>query len=266
MIRHHAHITSRNWFAILTIIKRAIIRYKTFGWFLISQNIGSILLFILILKLISFSSPGDSLLSQSIDFKVVLPGLFIFAAINHCFTEPIGGIIYDKLEHINQDIYMSPMDAHDVILSFLASTMTMLVVQLIPLWGILYFFGLTLIPVNAALSIFIIFISAILISIIAIVVGLFSQKWDHFSMAVTFFFLPLSAFSGCFFPVSALPDSIRQILSWNILARIVETFRSAWLGTVSPYNLNYTLLVIVFLFVIAYSIAYRIISKRLRLV
>lgn len=263
MIRTHTHISGRNWFAILTIIKRAFIRYRTFGFFVVPQNIGAILLYVTLLKLISFSS-SESTVIQGTNFEVILPGLLIFAAINHCFTDPLATQVYDKLERIIQDVFMSPMDTHDILLSILSSTIIMLIIQLIPLWLVLYFFGLALFPVDVFLSLFLIFISAILISLFGTVLGLYAQKWDHVSMAVTFLFLPLAAFSGCFFPVSSLPESLEKIISFNVLARIVESFRSAWIGVDSPYNLNSTLITIIILIILTYSIAYRLINKRLR--
>ena len=95
-------------------------------------------------------------------------------------------------------------------------------------------------------------------------VGLWSDKWDHYSAAESFLILPLGILSGAFFPLDALPEAGRALILLNPAFHAVDGLRfavtgySAW----SPWtSLAILLLVDLLLAIIAlrlFTIGYKI--------
>jgi ABC-type polysaccharide/polyol phosphate export permease len=62
-------------------------------------------------------------------------------------------------------------------------------------------------------------------SLIGILVGIWAEKWDHYSAMHTFLLVPLSFLSGVFYPVQALPAPAQAVMDWNPIFHIIDGFR-----------------------------------------
>jgi ABC-2 type transport system permease protein len=68
------------------------------------------------------------------------------------------------------------------------------------------------------------------LSLLGIVAGIFSQKFDHMQALVNFVITPLSFLSGTFYSLSSLPPILAQITSYNPIFFLIDGVRYGCLG------------------------------------
>jgi ABC-2 type transport system permease protein len=71
---------------------------------------------------------------------------------------------------------------------------------------------------------------AVILGLCGIIAGIWAEKWDHQAALNTFLLLPLSFLSGCYYPISGLPDIGRQLIQFNPIFYVVDGVRAGLTG------------------------------------
>jgi ABC-2 type transport system permease protein len=90
------------------------------------------------------------------------------------------------------------------------------------------------------------FLGALMLSVMGVAAGLWSEKFDHLSALTNFIIVPLTFLSGTFYSVNALPDIWQHIAHANPFFFMIDGFRYSLTGYAES-NLWHGLLMLIVL-------------------
>jgi ABC-2 type transport system permease protein len=186
------------------------------------QILGPVVTAILYLAVFRLALHGNDNNGSMINF--IAPGLIIFSACEKAYESAAGSFIFDKHERIIADMLMAPLNALERLIGYVAadclggSVVGLAVAAVCLLFADLGFAHPWALIAFAALGM-------ALHSLIGILVGIWAEKWDHYSAMHTFLLVPLSFLSGVFYPVQALPAPAQAVMDWNPIFHIIDGFR-----------------------------------------
>lgn len=215
-----------NWLGLYSLTRREARRgmsdynYQLFG------PIVSALLYLAVFHLAartaSAGAPGGL-----IDF--IAPGLIIYTACEKAYEGACGSFIFDKHERIIADLLMSPLNAVERMIGYVAgTTLNGLAVGLAVALVSLFFVTFDLAQPWALLCFAL--MGTAMHSLVGILVGIWAEKWDQFAAIQTFILIPLSFLSGLFYQVGALPEFAQAIVRWNPIFYVIDGFRFGLTG------------------------------------
>ena len=94
--------------------------------------------------------------------------------------------------------------------------------------------------VNPPLTLLVLFLTAILFSLMGFINAVFADSFDDISIIPTFVLTPLIYLGGVFYSINILPDVYRSISMANPMLYVVNTFREGMLG-VSDVSILFSL-------------------------
>lgn len=157
------------------------------------------------------------------------PGILAFMILHQAFQHAAAMLVEDKMEGVIADILMAPLSAAEVFAGYvLAAVTTAFMVGLSVLLLLLLVAGLPVAQPLALLGFAL--LGALLFALIGTLVGLWAQKWDHYSAAESFLILPLGVLSGAFFSLESVDEAWRWVIALNPAHYIIEGFRWSMIG------------------------------------
>jgi ABC-2 type transport system permease protein len=162
-----------------------------------------------------------------VDF--VIPGVILFTLIVRATETTNFSLTFRKLEHLTGDFLMPPLSAFEIMAGFTLSGMASGLLTGVPcLIAVLLLFrpdiaAPALLPLYAGLT-------ALLMALIGILIGLWAEKWDQAGGAFALVLVPVTVVSGLFAPVDRLPGPIHLIAVLNPIYYGIDGFRAGFLG------------------------------------
>jgi ABC-2 type transport system permease protein len=166
---------------------------------------------------------GDALLSHAV------PGLVLMAVLFRSAETTAFSLLFDRMEGIISDVLMAPLGAAEMTAAYaLAGAISGLVTGGVVLAGAMMAWPMPpahpwALPVFAALS-------ALMMSLSGMLIGLYCDKWDHLAAAFVFILTPLTLLSGVFAPVDQLPAALASVIRFNPIFHAIDGFRYGFLG------------------------------------
>jgi ABC-2 type transport system permease protein len=71
---------------------------------------------------------------------------------------------------------------------------------------------------------------ALMHGLLGIIVGLWSERWDHHAAALTFIVIPFGFLSGTFYSVASLPAVAESVARLNPVFYVIDGFRAGSTG------------------------------------
>ena len=170
------------------------------------------------------TAEGDALLSYAV------PGLVLMSVLFRASETTAFSLLLDRMEGIISDVLMAPLGAAEMTAAYaLAGAISGLVTGGVVLAGAMLAWPMWpaepwALPVFAALS-------ALMMSLAGVLIGLWCDKWDHLAAAFVFILTPLTFLSGVFAPVDQLPAAVASIIRFNPIFHAIDGFRYGFLGT-----------------------------------
>lgn len=159
----------------------------------------------------------------------VAPALVLFAVAERALTATSASILFDKQVGPMLDLTMAPLTPWERVIGQAAGAATAglmtggaVAIVLLPLAGVLPPAPMTALFFAAAI--------ALLFGLLGIAVGLWSTRWDHYTMAHSFLFIPPAYFSGMFYPVDRLPEIGQTLVALNPFFYGLDGFRRGVTG------------------------------------
>ena len=186
--------------AIKTILTYEIKYFiKEFQFNIIAPLINT-LLFVCILTTIENYYNLNTQESSYINFLV--PGIVIMVIMQTSFNHLSEVIISMKQTGSFNDYLMSPITRMEICISFISSSVLVcIIVGLINLLTLSYFTNFD--QINYIDLFYYLFLTIIIFSSVGALTGFLSFTWDIQSSISNFFIVPISFFSGTFFPINA---------------------------------------------------------------
>jgi len=165
----------------------------------------------------------------------LIPGLMMMSLIQNAFANSSSSIIQSKVTGNIVFLLVAPLSYLELYLAFmLAGVVRGFVVALGVLVIGIFFADL---PLHSAWLLMIFaFLSAMILSTIGVIAGIWAEKFDQLAGAQNFIILPLSFLSGVFYSIGSLPDVWQQLSRINPFFYMIDGFRYGFFGVsdVSP--------------------------------
>ncbi len=250
-----------NWVGVRTLVRRELWRVMK-EW--LENVVAPAFSSILYLAVFTFALGPDraSPEGQAI-LRFILPGLVLFAIVERAAETTVITLVYDKLEGSISDVLMPPLTASELVAAYaLAGAAAGLVTGTPVLAVAILVFDM---PV-ASPALVLVFAAggSLMLSLTGILVGLWSQKWDHTAAFFSFLLIPLTFLSGLFAPVELLPSPLSEIVQLNPIFYVIDGFRAGALG-INSAPVGLSLAVVATTIVALWALSDRLVARGWRL-
>ena len=246
-----------NWVGAWTLYKKEVLRFLIVAIQTVISPLVTSLLFLFVLSLAIGNDRGEVLGFSFISF--LAPGLIAMQVIQQAFSHSSSSIMIGKIQGNIVDILYAPLTAGETTLAInLAACTRSLIIAIV---SIIVFSFIVDLNYHSFFHIFIFtFFGSFILSSIGIIVGLWSEKFDHMASATNFIIVPLSFLSGTFYSIDRLPDILKKISEVNPFFYIIDGFRYGFLG-VSDGSVKFGLFYLFILSCFTWLVSYILFKK-----
>lgn len=216
-----------NFLGLYTLILREQKRF-TAVW---TQTIlAPIVTSILFLTVFSFVLANRKIQIEEFDYTFfIAPGILTMSVMQNSFANTSSSLLISKVQGNIVDTLLAPLRPIEIVIGYMIGGI--LRGCIVSLAVILVIFpAIGLYPKYPLILLAFILVACAKLSLLGIVAGIFSQKFDHMQALVNFVVTPLSFLSGTFYSLSALPPILAQITSYNPVFFLIDGVRYGCLG------------------------------------
>jgi ABC-2 type transport system permease protein len=216
-----------NWIGVWTLYQREVRRFgKVYAQTLIAPVVTT-LLFLAVFALALGPDRGEIAGIPFIEF--LAPGLVMMAVAQNAFANTSSSIVISKIQGNIVDTLMPPLTAHELTLAFALGGATRgVAVGVLTLLAMMPFAEIGVAHVGFAL--FHLIAASLLLSLIGVAGGIWSEKFDHIAAVTNFVVTPLAFLSGTFYSLDALPEAFVRIALLNPFFYMIDGFRYGLIG------------------------------------
>ena len=191
------------------------------------------------------------------------PGLIIMTMMQNAFANTSSSLLSSKVAGNIVDLLMPPFSINEIIISYtLAALLRSILV------GIFTFILMGLFVELKIINLFNLFFfsiaGSIVLSLLGLLAGIWSEKFDNISGVTNFIITPLTFLSGTFYSIEKLPPLFYNISLYNPFYYTINGFRNAFIDIGNQY-LAYGISYLSILSIILYVLCYYILKKGWRL-
>ncbi|MGB0747457.1 MAG: ABC transporter permease [Magnetospiraceae bacterium] len=157
------------------------------------------------------------------------PGLVMMAMTQNAFTNTSTSLLISKIQGNIVDTLMPPLTAHDLTLGFALGGATRGV-------AVGFFVALAtafFVPMSIHNPFFVLFHAlggSLMLSLLGMLAGIWSEKFDHVAAVTNFIVTPLAFLSGTFYSIERLPAFAQVIAHFNPFFYAIDGFRYGFTG------------------------------------
>ena len=172
--------------------------------------------------------------------QFMIPGLIMMSVITNSYNNVVSSFYGIKFQKSIEDLLISPMPNWSILLGFVLGGVARGVMIGFIVYGVSLLFYPSFTIVNPLLTLFVLFLTAILFSLMGFINAVFADSFDDISIIPTFILTPLIYLGGVFYSINILPEVWRSISMANPMLYVVNTFREGMLG-VSDVSIMFSL-------------------------
>lgn len=230
-----------NLLGTYTLCKREIWR---FGKVWNQTVIAPVITTLLFLAILTLAMGGSGRVIDGVPYnQFVAPGLIMMAVVQNAFANTSSSLILAKIQGVIIDILMPPLTGAEITLAMVVGGMTRgLAVGVVVMVAVYVFVPFTL--HSAALALFYIVAASVMLALLGVLAGIWSQGFDQLSAITNYVVTPLAFLSGTFYSIRQLPDFWYAVCHFNPFFYMIDGFRYAMTGyTDGNIQLGMTVLV-----------------------
>ena len=246
-----------NWIGFWTLYKKEVLRFLIVAIQTLISPLVTSLLFLLVLSVAIGNERGNVLGFPFITF--LAPGLIAMQVIQQAFSHSSSSIMIGKIQGNIVDILYAPLTAGEITLAInLAACTRSLIIALVCI--AVFHFIVDLQYYNITYIFLFTFFGSFILSSIGIIIGLWSEKFDHMASATNFIIVPLSFLSGTFYSIERLPDILKNVREVNPFFYIIDGFRYGFLGA-EDGSVKFGVFYLIILSFLSWFVAYILFKK-----
>ena len=185
---------------------------------------------LLFLAIFALALGGNSRQVGGVPFAQFLaPGLVMMAIVQNAFANTSSSILISKVQGNIVDVLMPPLSPGELTLAFAAGGITRgLAVGLAVATAMAVF-----VPLAIQDLVFVLFhatAAALMLSLMGILAGIWSEKFDHMAAITNFVITPFAFLSGTFYSVERLPEFWRLAAHFDPFFYMIDGFRFGFIG------------------------------------
>jgi len=245
--------SSTNWLGLWTLFSKETTRFlKVFYQTVLAPVVTNILfltIFLIVIDRKDFVIGGVSYA------EFLVPGLIMMQILQNAFMNTSSTIMISKIQGNIVDILMPPLSNLEltIALSF-GGVARGMIVGLASTIALYFFIDMKF--VNFFYIIFFSFSGSMFLSLLGIMGGIWSEKFDHMAGLTAFIITPLTFLSGSFYSVSQLPNMLEFLIKYNPIFYFIDGFRAGFIGYSDAPIVN-GIIVCVFLNTILFYLVYK---------
>ncbi len=216
-----------NWLGLWTLYSREVRRFlKVYTQTLVAPLVTTLLFFAV------FSLALGRAVQQigSVPFlEFLAPGLVMMAITQNAFANTSSSLLISKIQGNIVDTLMPPLSAHELTFAFaMGGTTRGIIIGTIVISVMALFVPLGL--DNIGLVLFHGIMGALMLSLLGVIGGIWSEKFDHMAAVTNFVVTPLSFLSGTFYSIERLPEFGKFLAHINPFFYMIDGFRAGFIG------------------------------------
>ena len=172
--------------------------------------------------------------------QFMILGLIMMSVITNSYNNVVSSFYGIKFQKSIEELLISPMPNWSILLGFVLGGVARGVMIGFIVYGVSLLFYPSFTIVNPLLTLFVLFLTAILFSLMGFINAVFADSFDDISIIPTFILTPLIYLGGVFYSINILPEVWRSISMANPMLYVVNTFREGMLG-VSDVSIMFSL-------------------------
>ena len=172
--------------------------------------------------------------------QFMIPGLIMMSVITNSYANVVSSFYGVKFQKSIEELLISPMPNWGILLGFIVGGVCRGVIVGVIVFSVSLFFYPDFQIANLPLTIFVLFLTAILFSLMGFINAVYADSFDDISVIPTFVLTPLIYLGGVFYSINILPDIWRSISMANPMLYVVNTFREGMLG-ISDVSITFSL-------------------------
>ncbi len=221
-----------NAIGLWTLYMREVRRFQKVYMQTMVAPVVTTLLFLAVFAM-ALGTGGGGRAAQSVSgvpfLQFLAPGLIMMAIAQNAFANTSSSIVIAKVQGNIVDTLMPPFTAHELTLGIALGGATRgIVVGVLVAVSIIF-----IVPLGISHPGYILFhgvAASLMMSLLGIVGGVWSEKFDHIAAVTNFIVTPLTFLSGTFYSVQRLPDVFRTAAHLNPFFYMIDGFRYGFTG------------------------------------
>ncbi len=222
-----AQTKTSNTLGLYTLYMREVRRFLKVYTQTIVGPVVTTLLFLAVFSLAL--GPTVSMVGAVPFMEFLAPGLIMMAMVQNAFANTSSSMMISKVQGNIVDTLMPPLTAHELTFGHAMGGATRGVVVGIAVSVVLSFF----VPMgvhNGAMIVFHAVAASLMLSLLGVIGGIWSDKFDHIAAVTNFIITPLSFLSGTFYSIHRLPETAQLIAQLNPFFYMIDGFRYGFIG------------------------------------
>ena len=216
-----------NWRGFRTLYLKEIRRFWKVGTQTVAAPVVTTLLYMMVFVVaVGASRPA----MEGVSFATfVSPGLIMMGVLNNAFANSSSSLLQAKMMGLTSDFLTPPLSPLEQVLAFTLGAATRgVLVGAVTALAVLPFANVTLI--HPLWAIYFCVGAALILGMVGILTGLWSEKFDHLAAVTNFLIMPMTFLSGTFYLVDRLPEPFRTISHYNPFFYLIDGFRYGFIG------------------------------------
>ena len=216
-----------NWIGLRTLYLREGRRFWKVGAQTVAAPVVTTLLYMMVFVVALKGSRPPLHGTPFAEF--VAPGLIMMAILQNAFANASSSLIQAKIMGTSTDFLTPPLSPLELTIGFSLGAATRgIVVGLVTAICVLPFAKLGI--SNIFLIVWFGLISSLMMGMVGVLAGLWSEKFDHLSAVQNFIVMPMTFLSGTFYLVDNLPAPFDTISHFNPFFYLIDGFRAGFIG------------------------------------
>lgn len=216
-----------NWEGVKTLYLKEVRRFWKVGAQTVAAPVVTTLLYMLVF-VVALQGARPPLHGTPFA-EFVAPGLIMMAMLNNAFANASSSLIQAKIMGTSTDFLTPPLSPLELTIGFSLGAATRgVAVGLVTALCVLPFAKLGIANVFAILWFGL--IASLLMGMLGVFAGLWSEKFDHLAAVQNFVVMPMTFLSGTFYLVENLPEPFRTISHFNPFFYLIDGFRYGFIG------------------------------------
>ena len=218
-----------NWFGVWTLYMREVRRFTKIYTQTMLAPVVTTLLFLAVFSLV-IEPRTESVVGGVPFLEFLVPGLIMMAIAQNAFGNTSSSIVVAKMQGNIVDTLMPPFSADELTLAIALGGATRGIAVGLSVAVAMSFF----VPIhmhNVGFIVFHGFMASLMLSLLGLMGGIWSVKFDHIAAVTNFVVTPLSFLSGTFYSIQRLPEVGKMIAHFNPFFYMIDGFRYGFIGT-----------------------------------
>lgn len=216
-----------NWLGFWTLYQKEVRRFLNVFTQTVAAPVVTTLLFLAVFTL----ALGRAVeVVNGVPFAQFLaPGLVMMAMVQNAFANTSSSLVISKVQGNIVDVLMPPLSPAELTVGFaLGGTTRGLIVGVVTVIGMSVFVDFSI--QKPLFALFHAFAASLMLSLLGMLGGIWSEKFDHIAAVTNFVITPLAFLSGTFYSITRLPEAFQTVAHFNPFFYMIDGFRYGFTG------------------------------------